>query len=192
MSMFKSVSLCFPSYWRGSSLNSCWTYNLSHFPLSQGFLSLSAEMKASVPFNFLMFSMTQKCPGACTEHPWSCWKLDTNFNALLFYPPAAAVCHAGFLSLVCRRYLTSTRLQQHGINHRGQMPRWCEGWCSRHTREFALCTGKRLTCVHECAAKWKQHQSPHARVLLPASTMVTPRGALHNAINSQKGLHHNR
>lgn len=155
-------------------------------------------MKVSVPFNFLPFLMTQKCPGACTEHPWSCWKLDTNFNALLLHPLAAAACHAGFLVPVCRRHLTSTCLQQHGINHRDQTPCWCEGvmfQAHQGACSFVLASTWYwkcvCMCVHEHAAKWKQYQNSHPHILFPASTMVTPSGALHDAINSYEGLQHN-
>lgn len=152
MSMFKSMSVL-PLFLDREQLE-CWTYNLTHFSPFSRFSVLSAEMKVSVPFNFLPFLMTQKCPGACTEHPWSCWKLDTNFNALVI-----SSCSCCVSCRVSRSRLQETSYQHlpAAAWHKSQRPNALLMWRGDvlgTPGSLFFCTGKHLAlevCVHVCA-----------------------------------------
>lgn len=152
MSTFKSVNLYFPSSWTGSSFNSCWTYNLTHFPLFQDFaLSLQRWrfLFHSIFWCFLWHEGAQ-------EHVQNTPEAVESLIQTLMHScsiPLQLLCVMQGLSLPSAGG-TSLTLQQHGRNHRAQMPCWCEGWCSRHTRQFVLlywqATGTRAVCACVC------------------------------------------
>lgn len=186
MSTFKSVNLCFPSSWTGRSLKSCWTYNLTHFPLFQDFVFSLQRWRFLFHSIFWCFLWHKDGQEHVQNTPEAVESLIQTLITLVLSPCSCCVpCRASRSHLQEVPHLPCSSM---AWTTEPKCPADVKGDVLGTPGSLVFCTGRQLAlelCVHVCAGVCcRMEAEPHPRVLLPASTMETPSGALHDAINS--------